>query len=302
MLVRDQVRKYGWEALAAISTGKGFIEPNAHAFYVDKGHENALDANDGEHGNHWDQPFATIAYAITRSNANSSSYHMNTILVAANTYTENLTVLPKNCNIVAIGARTRITGKHVIASSSVYNQNTHFWNFWFRGSGAYPTFDVTAMAYYTIGWHNCTFEGTSSVTANIKLGNVLGGTIEDCRFEGNPLVPTAIWTVGQNIRLTVRRNYIEATDNGILIGADDNGYGNIICDNYIGRVFGDANATTQLTVGINMTHHSKYQIVNNRIEAADAIYGGDNEHQLFPNQCIANRVGQAGAGTWEDAS
>jgi len=298
MLVRDQVRKYGWEALAAISTSKGFIEPNSHAFYVDKGHVNALDADDGEHGNHWNQPFATIAYAIARSNANASSYHMNVILVATNNYIESLTVLPHNTNLISIGAGTFITGAHTFVDR---NFNCHFWGFWFAGTGVNPIVTIPTNSQF-IGFHGCTFTGASGVTYGIEASNAQEITIEDCKFLGNPVLPTALHFTGAQIRTRVRRNWIAATTNGILIDSYNGDYGNLIDNNIITRQSADPNATEQMAYGIKMmraTGTPKWAIVKNSIEAVDAIYSATADTH-FQNICIGNRVNAAGTGGWED--
>jgi len=294
MLLTDLVKKYGNWAFADLASNS----PNAHVYYVDKGATNALDANDGVHGQTWENPFATIAYAITRNNAEGNSYAMSTIFVNANTYTESLTVLPKNCNVIAVGARTRITGAHTVAASQ---QNSHFWNFWFRGSGAYPGITIPSTC-YTVGFHGCTFEGTTSMTYSIEAGAVQEMTIEDCQFIGNPLVPTAIHITGGHMRTRIRRNWICATTNGILIDDGTGHYGNLIDNNVITRLSADPNSSEQMAYGIKMekpTGTAKWLIVNNSIEAVDAIYSATDD-TAFDNQCIGNRVNQAGTGAFED--
>ena len=296
MIFTELVQKYGPWAFADLMSAN----VNSHIYYVDKGATNALDANDGVHGQTWENPFATIAYAITRNNVDASSYSMSTIFVNANTYSESLTVLPKNCNVIAVGAKTRIAGAHTFAAGS---QNIHFWNFWFRGSGAYPGVTIPGTT-YGVGFHGCTFEGAASVTYALQVGDTQDCIIEDCRFIGNPVAPTAIFFSGTtNLRTRIRRNWICATTNGILIdGGDNTSYGNLIDNNYITRQTADPNNTAQMAYGIKMTKAtgtSKWLIVNNSIEAIDAIYSGTDDTQ-FDNSCIGNRVNQAGTGAFED--
>jgi len=292
MLLFDSVRKYGWTGLVG-------TQPNGHNYFVDANHAQALDANDGVHGQTWETPFATITYAITRSNVDGNVYGMNNIYVNAATYSAALTILPKNCNIIGVGARTRITGANTVVAAA---NNCHFWNIWFRGSGAYPIITLP-NATYGGGFHGCRFEGTASVTYAISLGMTNDFVIEDCVFQGNPLAPVAIDITAYQLRLQIRRNWIGATTSGIQIFNGTGCYGNIIADNYISRLSSDPNSSLQMAYGIKMlktTGTSKYLIVNNRIEAVDAIYSATSD-TAFQNQCIGNIVVQAGSSVFEDA-
>jgi len=292
MLLFDAVRKYGW---LGISNDR----PNGHNYFVDANHANALDANDGEHGTTWELPFATLTYAITRCNVDSNVYGMNNIYVNAATYSAALTVLPKNCNIIGVGARTRITGANTVVAAA---QNCHFWNIWFRGSGAYPLITIPTTTYGG-GFHGCMFEGTASATYAISLASTNDFIIEDCKFQGNPLAPVAINITALQIRLQIRRNWIGATTSGIQIFNGTGCYGNIIADNYISRLASDPNSSLQMAYGIKMlktTGTSKYLIINNRIEAVDAIYSATDD-DAFDNQCIGNMVVEAAVAAFEDA-
>jgi len=276
--------------------------PNMHAafgkvYYVDK--STGSDQNDGLTTL---TAFATIAKAITVSNLEFTglNYKMNTIYVHSHTYSEALTVLPNNCNMVAIGARTRIGSVCTIASSV---SNCHFWGFRFRQATAAPNITLPSPC-YGVGFHGCIFEGTAgSATYAISVGDCQDLCIEDCQFLGNPLFPTAIILTGLQLRMIIRRNIIAATTNGIqdslTTGAS---YGGLICDNYIGRQFADPNSTAQMAYGIKMdkaTGTSKILIVNNRIEAVDGIYSASSDTQ-FQNTAIGNIVNEAGTSTTED--
>lgn len=240
--------------------------------------------------------FATIGQAITISNAEVGNYNMNTIYVNAQTYTESLTTAPKNVNIIAIGGKVRLQGVQSFTAS----QNWHFYNFQFRYSTG--TMITIASTSYSCGFHGCRFDSTGNSIA-ISAGGAQDFVIEDCTFHSNPLHTTAIQITGNSIRFLIRNNYIAATTNGILIDNVTGIYGAIIADNYIGRVWADANSSTQMAYGIRMaktTGTAKIFVVNNRIEALDAISSAtaDNAAQF---QMVGNRTGQGTTAAWEDA-
>lgn len=64
MLMQDAIRKYGWTFMSYLSSLGINLLTNGNVFFVDSGHAQTLDANDGEHGNSWEQPLATVDYAI----------------------------------------------------------------------------------------------------------------------------------------------------------------------------------------------------------------------------------------------
>ena len=70
--------------------------------------------------------FASITTAITASNLTCGSYNMNTIYVNAGTYTEDLTVEPRNVNIIGIGSKTRLQGTHVFDTGGNSAQHCHW--------------------------------------------------------------------------------------------------------------------------------------------------------------------------------
>ncbi len=239
--------------------------------------------------------FATIGQAITISNAEVGSYNMNTIYVNAQTYTEDLTTAPRNVNIIAIGAKTRLQGTHVFAA----NQNWHFWNFWFRDSDGI-NFTV-ADSTYKYGWHNCVFENAGA-TGAIKTSGRADMMVEGCQFLGNPLFTTCIQISGTHNRSVIRNNLIAGTTDGILIDDGVDGYGNLIIGNTIGRQTTDPNSSAQMARGIYEVRadgHSGWMIVNNKIEAVDAIQFGLAD-TASANSTIANSVVQAGTGVMED--
>lgn len=291
MLLYDAIKKYGLIGLSALG-------PNGHTYYVDTNHANALDANDGEHGQTWEKPFATIAYAITRNNADGGSYTMSNILVNAGTYTEDLTTEPKNVNIIGVGAKTRLQGTHVFSTTN--SQNWHWWNMQFRDTSG-VNFTITNL-HHVCGWHGCTFENSGSGTGALSLGTGFDFTVENCRFLGNPVFTTAIQITGNQYRTMIRGNLIAATTNGILIDSGSVGYGNMIEANTIGRTMTDPNSSAQMTRGISSLKedgHSGFMVVNNRIEAVDAIYFAHTSGTNETDCCLGNICSEAGTGSSE---
>ncbi len=276
-----------------IGVAPGAFNPNAgfgKVYWVDKATGTA-----GGNGLTPDAAMLTIAQAITASNAVVGSYNMNTIYVNANTYTEDLTTAPRNVNIVAIGAKTRLQGTHVFAA----NQNWHFWNFWFRDSSG--TNFTVADSSYKYGWHNCVFEN-SGATIAIQTSGRADMMIEGCQFLGNPVFTTCIKISGTHNRSVIRNNLIAATTDGILIDDGVDGYGNLIFGNVIGRQETDPNSSAQMARGIYEVRtdgHSGWKIVRNFIEAVDAIQFGLAD-TASANMTIANSVVQAGTGVMED--
>ncbi len=61
--VSDLIRKYGWEIMVYLSNLGPTVLAEAQVLFVDSGHTNALDADDGEHGHSLIKPLATWDFA-----------------------------------------------------------------------------------------------------------------------------------------------------------------------------------------------------------------------------------------------
>ena len=68
MLLKNLIDKYSSEVVAVLAS-IGMPLPEASVFFVDSGATNTQDAADGEHGNTWSRPFATLDYAVGRCTA-----------------------------------------------------------------------------------------------------------------------------------------------------------------------------------------------------------------------------------------
>ena len=112
MLLRNLIRQYGSEVIPiAASLGVDLLA-NANVYFVDSGATNTLNANDGEHGNSWTQPFATLNYAISRCTAAQGDIillapgHAETIEdtgTASGTTTDECVVDKSGVHIIGIG-------------------------------------------------------------------------------------------------------------------------------------------------------------------------------------------------------
>ena len=263
-----------------------------------------VDENTGDDDNSGLTPalaFATLGEAITVSNAEVGNYNVNTIYINAQTYTETLTVYPKNVNIIGIGGKVRIGGVSTFATPG---NNVHWYNIQFRQATAAPTVTLGGGMYYSGGFHNCVFDngGGSVATYALQLATVTDFVVEDCIFKGNPVFPTAINITGNCVNLVIRRNRIIATTNGILIASASVGYQNQIEENFIGRSMTDPNSSAQMAYGIKSMKadgHSGFSMVNNRIEAVDGIYFAHTTGTNETDACLGNICSQAGTGTSE---
>jgi len=279
-----------------VGVSPAHFNPNAafgNVYWVDK-----TTGDDSSDGLSPENAFATLEYATTVNNAEVGNYNINTIYVNTAAYTESLTALPANANVISIGARTFITGVHT-SQGKLYNCN--FYGFWFTGNAASPTMTISANSQF-VGFHDCIFAAGATTTYGIQLNKGQQFMIEGCTFLGNPLHPTAIYVTAIQLRTRITNNWIGATTNGILINNYTGDYGNLIDHNIISRNSTDPNSSAQMAYGIKMlkpTGTAKWLMVKNSIEAVDAIYSATADTQ-FANQCISNGTVQAGVGVMED--
>ncbi len=266
-------------------------------YFVDK-----ATGSDSDDGLSPANAFLTIGAAITASNITVGDYLQNAIYVNANTYTEDLTTLPVNCDVIGVGSKCRIAGNHTDSA-----WNCHWHNFEFRSG-------VTSAPIMTLQgdchgneFHSCRFKNNSAnTTIGLEIQNGFDGVIEDCYFGGNPQLPIAIkFSSTSNIGWRILNNVIGATTTGIELAATlASCYQNLIKGNYIGRQ--DPNSDEQMTTGIKELKtdgHSGFAIIDNNIEAVDAILftytGGTNYHQWA---CIRNYINENGTASIEDGA
>lgn len=273
-----------------------------HAFgtvyYVDK-----ATGSDSYDGLSPAQPKLTIGGAIAASNLTVGSYNQNAIYVLASTYTEDLTTYPKNCDVIAIGSKCRITGNHSDAE-----QNVHWHNFEFRPGADEAAVYTAEAASHGTEFHHCRFKNTSNkATIAIDIETGADGVIDHCWIGGNNLIATGIrfnpTEAGGNQNWRVTNNYICVSDVGIQMTNGNAGYQNLIKDNHI-TAQSPTSAGTQLLVGIYDScenGHCGFDIVNNTISAVDAIKFFTEDATYTNFSCTGNMINEAGVVAYETA-
>ena len=293
MLLYDVIKKYGLLSLPIIGT-------NSQVYYVDSDHANALDADDGEHGNTWELPFKSIEFAITTNNVAfaADSDPQRTMFIHSKTYTENLTTWPENCTMIGVGGKVRIQGYHTIS----HTQNLRIHNIQFRSSQAsVPILNVTGNCHgFTLD--KCVFDSQAAISECVKFtGSQSDIVINDCRIGYETNVANspdiAIRFAGVHAqRSKIVDNQIFSTGIGIQIDITmASGNFLLVKDNVIS--VGPGTSTDQMAIGIydKTTAPRGGLYVNNFISAVDAIKF-DVAGTLSQNLCIGNHVVQAGTG------
>lgn len=84
-LMKDLIKKYGWEIQPFLSSLGTALLSNGQVLFVDSGHADALDADDAYHGHRIDVPLATIDYAIGLCTADQGD-----IILVAPQHTETI--------------------------------------------------------------------------------------------------------------------------------------------------------------------------------------------------------------------
>ena len=218
--VKDLTHKLGWDAIVNL-LGAG-VQPShlSHVFFVDCNNPNALDANDGVHGESWENPYATVAYAITRSNATldwAPTYgdwwgQNNYILIAPGEYVEDLTSVPYACTVIGMGScidwpstegavMLKSTGDSVIDVSSIVA--TTFKNIMFECSAS-GEINVQTDIMNNSAFINCRFHtNVADLTTHLQIGDMTRSTIRGCVFSsGTTHAATAI-NVGAGSKTTM---------------------------------------------------------------------------------------------------
>ncbi len=225
--------------------------------------------SDGNTGKSWEDAFATLAKACTVSHADIARgsdrwARRNTIFVAGDALTEDLTALAQKTDIIGVGTcdgfgpGARIKGNHVIDSTSY--AGCRLINLAFIDNDATGTILTIPTQQSGIQILGCDFlSGTATVigvlaTASSDL------IIKGCRFLGSwtSSFSTAAISIGAG---TGHRNYIEdnyienthATGVGILVNASRVGAGSWIRGNNL--------STTAMAIDENS---DTFNVVDNR--------------------------------------
>jgi hypothetical protein len=308
--VKDLVHKLGWDAMLSIQAAG--VQPSylSHVFYVDANNPNATDAIDGVHGESWENPYATIAYAIARNNATldwspaQGDWHgqNNYILIAPGQYEEELTSVPYACTVIGMGSC--IDWPTTQGSVSIYSDSdsvidvasivaTTFKNIHFECSASAGV-GIQADIMNNSAFINCRFHtNVADLTTHLQIGDMTRSTIRGCVFSsGTTHAATAI-NIGAGSKTTMFGSVIEdcvinAATAGILVDATVtlSGGGTWIRRNCI--------SNPVKGIDLNNSTNNLINVANNTIIASsDAIEGATAA------LVVGNWVNEAGTADWE---
>ena len=254
--------------------------PKAGTYYVDL-NVAATGAGSPDH------PFATIAEAITASNAsiglaaNRWWARRNKIFVCGDGIEEDLTVLPEKCDIIGCGSDLypfpRVIGVHIIALAKVA---CRFINMGFQATGTGDLI-TTPAACHGLSFLDCVFTpATAGNTKALELTNSAHVKIDGCRFvSAAGVAATGLFGLSIGIEGTSSIHDLQISNNkifstaGIAIAAGDLN-GSFVNDNYI-RTLGSGKACVDSS--------NEVAFVNNRIITALA-------DQVVANSCTWNEA------------
>lgn len=136
------------------------------------------DGSDTYDGLSWDNAFKTLAYAITKSNANivANVAARNTIFIRGDLFAEDLTVPPIKCDVIGAGSsdeqnKVKITGEHAWTGSTT-NESSGFYNIEFQNDGTAEIFTVATPS--GLYFENCIFTAEAACTGAILLTGATG--------------------------------------------------------------------------------------------------------------------------------
>ena len=267
-----------------IETGGEVVFPNPYGgtdYYVDE------EAANGGDGLSWATSMDTIAAAVTASNVTAAltAARRNRIFVCGNSITEDLTVLPIQCDVIGMGhdapgySYPLVVGNHAIAAAAL---GCRFINMGFQDSdGTADLFAIPALS-HGISFLGCHFIAKVAGSAGkaLEITSCNNVRIENCRFEVAAGALANIFalaisiegtTTGQDLRII--GNHITATLGISIVEATLATYGSLIADNIL------------YTAGIAIDDNSDdVQVVNNRwmtdVDTSTSTAGYDFNIQL----------------------
>ncbi len=267
-----------------------------------------VDADTGDDGNDGltsDAPFETIGRAITINNLAFAADNdpQRTMYIHSKTYTESLTVFPKNCTMLGIGGKVRIQGYHSFSAA----QNCRIHNIQFRSNQAsVPILSIGGNS-HGFELHKCVFDSQAAISECVKFtGSNSDIVINRCRigYETNPAnsPDIAVRFAGVHAqRGMVVDNQIYSTGIGLQIDASmvsTNFF--LVKENVIG--VGPGSADAQMDIGIyDKTSSPRGGLyVNNWISAVDAIkFDAVNAKSQWIS--LNNYINQAATASREDS-
>jgi len=307
MRVYDLVKKHGWVALQnlnALGINPSYL---SHVFFVDQNNPNALDADNGEHGQSWEKPFKTIAYAITRNNAgvdwspDQGQWHgmNNYIVIGPGHYSENLTACPWACTMIGVGSNLGYpsseggvwinpSSDEALVGSML---GTTINNIGFEGNSSAGTcVDITT--FNNSAFIHCKFNtNVADFTCLLQIDNAGGSVIRDSVFTSGT-TPAAYGIHiddGAFFGSYIENCIINAATAGILVDSTVDLTGN-------SWIKGNEIAYPVKGIDLNNESNNLIRVTNNTIMASsDCIEGS------VAALTTGNWANQAGTGDWEIA-
>lgn len=298
MKLYDYVRKYGWEALAVLSSLPN-IRPEGNIYFVDIGATNALDEADNTiHGTSWELPFATLNYAVSRCTGSQGDVilvapghteSLSTTATASGTTTTEVGVDKAGVSILGLGTaslRPTFTLTATAGQIAVLAANVTLENLLFISDIEDLTDMITADASSDgLTVRNCEFRdggASKEVIAMIDIATTVDDlTIDDCRFfstDTNSAGLAAIRFAGSGARAVIKNCYMRGDFNTAAVLATVGKLTDVLIkDNNINNI--DANAGKAISLKSDATG----AIVRN------LVFGGLNATApISAAACMAN--------------
>ena len=276
----DQVFQFG-----GVPVGGGdWLLGVANTYFVD-----VQSGNDGNIGDNWNNALATIARAITLSNAtidwSATPKRYNAILIAPGVYPEALTTLPYYCHVIGMGIRGTDTAAeiHPVTGSVMAGTGLglHLQNLRLETNEALPILDFGICNNTII--EDCTFTNGAAVAATgIDTENCTHLTVQRCSFESGQTTGLAYGfyfrgganKFAHNVRIQYNKVLTETA--GIWI---ENTCTASQC------VIGPGNFIARPVKGIDDNSGQSYVFDNFICASSDAI-----EHANSASHCVGNYV------------
>lgn len=180
--------------------------------------------SDDNTGKSWNQAFKTLEKAIYLSNINiadiKNASRRNTIFVAGDPITTNLTTFPNKTDIVGCGSynmrsQVCIVGKHVPSTG----QETRFYNVYFKGNESQETMLLLTISNPGFEAHGCTFESMGGMSDSVIQNNGAAYFVLDhCYFMGFAILAMISFGSGDLRRAMIYRcNVMTTSNNGIFM-------------------------------------------------------------------------------------
>lgn len=199
--------------------------------------------SDSNDGSSWDKAFATVAAAVTASNAYIAGSSRgwaarNVIYISGDTFTEDLVAFPNKCDVIGVGSydanlKPGITGNHVPVNAG--NYGTRFINVHFKAPADASPIVTLANSSSGTQFVDCEFDATATTTIGIQATAVPFLKILGCKFRGAFVTSFITLGAGEAGGLEIRDNImVDGADNGVVVNASTTfSWGGIIANNFI---------------------------------------------------------------------